>query len=161
MFRNGIHLKLHVACWVVLAQAISFSPQAMAAGKGGWGLGVGYHNPVPADLGVSLLYLADFWAFEAALGAVGAWSNDDDAGASLGGDVDLKLVVGSDVRGYAQVGVLAGAGASTGGAGLSLGGSFFGAGLMLLGSKVYGQGGADYLLRSESVQFTATLGLLL
>jgi hypothetical protein len=156
-----IHRKLSKTFWAALGLLGVFCPAVEAFAKEGWGVGVGYHNPVPADLGVSFLYLGDIWAFEAALGAIGVGTGEDDSGVSFGGDIDLKLVVGSKLKLYVQGGLQTGFGASGDGAGLSFGGPFAGAGIMLLGSRLYGQGGADFLLRSEAVSYTATLGLWL
>ncbi len=154
-------LKRFVSAAVLFLAWFGLPMEETAQAKGGWGLGIGYQNPVPSDLGVSLLYLGDSWAFEAALGGIGLWSNDNSTGASLGGDVDFKWVLGSDIKAYLQAGLQFGIGASDDGAGLGLGGPFAGAGVLLTGSRVYGMIGGDYVFNTSRAQLTATLGLFL
>ena len=127
----------------------------------GWGLGVGYHNPVSSDAGISLLYLWESVAFEAALGAVGLWGNDDSSGMGLGGDADLKWLFGGKIKGYLQGGFGYGVGASTEGAAIGVGGPFAGAGIFLIGSRFYCQVGGDYIFNASSAQLTGTVGLFL
>ena len=154
-------------CVALAAYSLSFVTPQHAQAKG-WGLGIGYHNPVSSDLGVSLMHMWNSVAFEAALGAIGVWGNDDDeedehTGLKLGGDVDLKLLFGSGLKAYLQGGLSYGAEASSAGAGLNIGGSevFAGAGLFLLGSELYAQIGGDYLFKREKPQVTGTIGFFL
>jgi hypothetical protein len=132
----------------------------------GWGVGVGYHNPVGADLGVSFLYAGQSFAFETAIGALDLQGDDDGesgAGLALAGDVDLKILFGSQIRPYVEVGVGFGLGAGSDGGGVSVGqgGGFAGGGVFMPGNSVYGLVGGDYIFASKRAQIMATIGLWL
>lgn len=157
LFRLRACVRLILLSLVMLFLSLSVQRGAWAKS---WGLGVGYQNPSTSQLGVTVLYLADSWAFEAGVGSAGFWGNDDSAGLELGGDVDLKLLFGRDVRGYAHVGTQLGVGLSEDGGGFGLGSLFVGGGLLLVGSTLYGAFGADYILDGERFQGTGTLGIL-
>ncbi len=144
---------------------LSLSWAAAPAAAKGWGVGVGYHNPVGANLGVSFLYAGTTWGGEVAIGALDVGGDDDgeEAGLALGGDVDVKLFFGQSWRPYLEAGVSFGLGAGENGAGAAVGqgGLFAGGGLLLAGSSLYGLVGGDYLFEPKKVQVMGTLGLWL
>jgi hypothetical protein len=148
----------------VLFGAIATPAQAAQ----GWGLGIGYHNPVSSNLGVSFLYAGQSFGFEAAIGGLGASGGDDSdsgSGAYLAGDVDIKYFFGKGTGGYVEAGVGYGIAVSTSGGGfganLGQGGAFAGGGIMFAGSSLYGLIGGDYLFSTKHAVFMATLGFWL
>lgn len=128
-----------------------------------WGLGFGYHNPLSSDLGVSALYKGKSFGFEAAVGAANLWNDDSNTGAEFGGDLDLKLFLGTSIDIYLEAGLNFGLGASTEGAGIRIGqgGLFAGGGVLLEGRSLYGLLGGDYIFDSSEARLTATLGFWL
>ena len=158
--------ELSIAAILATVLFGAITTQAQAAQ--GWGLGIGYHNPVSSNLGVSFLYAGQSFGFEAAIGGLGASGGDDSdsgSGAYLAGDVDIKYFFGKGTGGYVEAGVGYGISVSTSGGGLGAslgqGGPFAGGGLMLQGSSLYGLIGGDYLFSSKKAIFMGTLGFWL
>lgn len=156
----------------MLALSLGFAAIGAISSKAeaarGWGLGIGYHNPVSSNLGVSFLYAGQSFGFEAAIGGLGATGWEDskkDSGGYLAGDVDIKYFFGQSLRGYVEAGVGCGIAVSTSGGGLGVnlgsGGAFGGGGIMLQGNSLYGLIGGDYLLSTKKIQFMGTLGFWL
>ena len=127
-----------IVCW--------YAPQVQAT----WTMGLGYHNPPSAKVGLNLFYYSMDWGFEVGLG----WADvdtadtnndeeetDDTATARIWGGMNLKyFLVGSWTKVYIQGGFGSGLGISAGkttSGGASLGGPYGGVGVMMGGPKLY------------------------
>ena len=131
---------------LLLLIALWYTTSAQAT----WTMGLGYHNPPSAKIGLNLFYYSMDWGFEVGLG----WADldtedtnedeegtDDTATARIWGGMNLKyFLVGSWTKIYIQAGFGSGVGISAGkttSGDASLGGPYGGIGFMMGGPKLY------------------------
>jgi hypothetical protein len=111
------------------------------------GVGVGWHDPHDTEIGLKSFFLWNHFGIGLGVGSVAASGNKHSSGLNLQGDVNFMwLVAQATFRPFLRLGLETGGSASSNSKSnvqIGAGEPFGGAGLLLVGSKVFGWVGAD------------------